>query len=111
MLQELVSCLFQARNTFSPLDSWFIQIVLISYTFVGLMLQKQAPASTIPRFNPHGYQAPPQERKKEDPTSPSKVVKKRAEAVEIVDFSKFNIEDLLLDMVSNHSYSNFKKAR
>ena len=71
---------------------------------LGLMLQKQAPASTIPRFNPHGYQPPPQERKKEDPTSPSKkfpsVVKKRAEADEIVDFSKFNIEDLLLDMVS-----------
>jgi hypothetical protein len=32
----------------------------------GLMLQKQTPASTIPRFNPHGYQPPPQERKKEE---------------------------------------------
>ena len=71
------------------------------------MLQKQAPASTIPRFNPHGNQAPPQERKKKDQTSPSKMMKKRAEAVEIVDFSKFNIEDLLLDMVSNHLYFKF----
>jgi hypothetical protein len=77
--------------------------VLIQYKLIGLMLQKQAPASTIPRFNPHGYQAPPQERKKEETNSPVKrpgVVKKRADADEIVDFAKFNIEDLLLDMVS-----------
>lgn len=33
------------------------------------------------------------------------MVKKRAEADEIVDFAKFNIEDLLLDMVS---FENFK---
>jgi len=29
------------------------------------MLQKQTPASKIPRFNPHGNQPPPQEKKKE----------------------------------------------
>ena len=69
------------------------------------MLQKQTPASTIPRFNPHGYQAPPQEKKKDNDMggSPLKKTfgnKRKVEKEEIVDFKKFNIEDLLNDLVS-----------
>ena len=70
------------------------------------MLQKQTPASTIPRFNPHGYQPPPQERKKEEQSPMKKtfgVVKKRQDKEEIVDFKKFDIEELLLNLVSQVS--------
>ena len=70
------------------------------------MLQKQTPSSNIPRFNPHGYQPPPVEKKQE--TTPKMTasmkfgaIKKRKDEDEIVDFKKFNIEDLLLDEVSN----------
>lgn len=66
------------------------------------MLQKQTPSSNIPRFNPHGYQPPPVEKKQE--TTPKMTasmkfgaIKKRKDEDEIVDFKKFNIEDLLLD--------------
>jgi len=66
----------------------------------GYLLNKQAPASNIPRFNPHGYQEPAQERKPEEVKSPMKmgVVKKRQDKEEIVDFKNFNIEDLLTEM-------------
>lgn len=69
------------------------------------MLQKQTPSSNIPRFNPHGYQPPPVEKKKETTPKMSAsmkfgAIKKRKEEEEIVDFKKFNIEDLLLDAVS-----------
>lgn len=64
------------------------------------MLSKQTPASNIPRFNPHGYQPPPQERKKEE-ESPKKRLKKQVVEEEVVDFTQFNIEQLLLDLVSN----------
>ena len=75
--------------------------------FPGLMLQKQTPSSNIPRFNPHGYQPPPVEKKKEP--EPKKMtasmkfgaIKKRKDEEEITDFKKFNIEELLLDAVSN----------
>lgn len=68
----------------------------------GLMLQKQTPSSSIPRFNPHGYQPPPIEKKKEvyrPKTAGLKfgAIKKRKEEKEVVDFKKFSIEDLLLD--------------
>tara|TARA_B110001469_G_C9419502_1_gene214042 strand:+ start:132 stop:344 length:213 start_codon:yes stop_codon:yes gene_type:complete len=69
------------------------------YSLLGLLLQKQTPASTIPRFNPHGYQAPPQEKKKESEQPTRKtfgVVKKRQDKVEVEDFKKFNVEELLL---------------
>lgn len=67
------------------------------------MLQKQTPSSNIPRFNPHGYQPPPVEKKQD--TTPKSMsasmkfgaIKKRKDEEEIVDFKKFNIEDLLLD--------------
>ena len=52
----------------------------IFYHDTGLLLEKQGTGSTIPRFNPHGYQPPPTERKKEPEMSPMKgfgVVKKR----------------------------------
>lgn len=66
------------------------------------MLQKQTPSSNIPRFNPHGYQPPPVERKQETQPKMSAsmkfgAIKKRKDEEEIVDFKKFNIEDLLLD--------------
>ena len=73
------------------------------------MLQKQTPASKIPRFNPHGYQPPPQEKKKEVEvqrktfTSSSKKSGNQAqkdEKEDITVWSKFNIEDLLDEMVS-----------
>ena len=68
-----------------------------------MLLNHQSPGPSIPRFNPHGYQAPPQERKKEEasPAKPFGVVKKRQEEKEMIDFKNFNIEDLLGDKVSN----------
>lgn len=77
------------------------------------MLQKQTPASTIPRFNPHGFQAPPQEKKKENenvgsPLKKSMGNKRKIEKEEVVDFKKFNIEDLLNDMVSNFNFIYLK---
>jgi len=53
---------------------------LIFHHDAGLLLEKQGTGSTIPRFNPHGYQPPPTERKKEKEMTPMKgfgVVKKR----------------------------------
>jgi hypothetical protein len=73
-----------------------------------MMLQQMMPSSKIPRFNPHGYQPPPQEKKPET-KMPGKLfskasgsTKKKADNLEPVDFSKFNIEDLLMAEVSNH---------
>lgn len=71
------------------------------------MLQKQTPSSNIPRFNPHGYQPPPVEKKQE--STPKRMtasmkfgaIKKRKDEEEIVDFKKYNIEELLLDAVSD----------
>ena len=67
-----------------------------------MLLNQQSTAPSIPRFNPHGYQAPPKERKKEEEstTKPFGVVKKRQEEKEMVDFRNFNIEDLLGESVS-----------
>lgn len=82
-----------------------LQFSTANFVSAGLMLQKQTPASTIPRFNPHGYQAPPQERKVEE-TSPKKsfgVVKKRDDKDKMVDFKKFNIEELLFEKVSQYT--------
>jgi hypothetical protein len=73
------------------------------------MLKKMQPTSSIPRFNPHGYQPPPVEKKQRPKTSQHVggrrmtasmkfgAIKKRMEEEEIVDFKKFNIEDLLLE--------------
>jgi hypothetical protein len=74
------------------------------------LLNHQSPGPSIPRFNPHGYQAPPQERKKEEasPAKPFGVVKKRQEEKEMVDFKNFNIEDLLGD--KNVEFRNPSKA-
>ena len=75
-----------------------------------MLLNHQSTAPSVPRFNPHGYQAPPKERIKEEasPMKPFGVVKKRQEENEMVDFKNFNIEDLLGDNVSFH-ISIFKK--
>jgi hypothetical protein len=72
-----------------------------------LTLQRQTPASTIPRFNPHGYQAPPQERKPEtEITSPMKRTfgsSAMRQEKEKVDFKSFKIDDLLMEKVSFNS--------
>ena len=70
------------------------------------MQQKQTPSSNIPQFNPHGYESPPVEKNHETtPKMTSTVkfgaIKKRKDEDEIVDFKKFNIEDLQHDEVSN----------
>lgn len=80
----------------------------------GLVLQKHLPSSQVPRFNPHGYQAPPQEKKLETPLESFSPVKrnygKKMETSESAqkEFSKFSIEELLLN--SGVEYRNPEKV-